>query len=148
MTVKGMAMHNNHNHTLYIYIVICPSTIYFFTMDSCLGHILESTKGIEIKLGTCKWEKVQKTKNIILSYILLKLSLFNSFHESGFHVMSWCTSSVWLQVLPFIDNMHLGSIPHFQRIPCLILKRWNNFGNKSMFMKFGLKKGLSSFNVL
>ena len=45
-------------------------------MDACLGHILESTKGIEIKLD-------------------------------------------WLQVLPFMDNRHLGSIPCFQQIPCL-----------------------------
>jgi len=29
--------------------------------------------------------------------------------------MSWCTSGVWLQDLPFIDNRHLGSIPHFQQ---------------------------------
>jgi len=29
-----------------------PLTIYiFFIMDSCLSYILESTKGIEIKLG-------------------------------------------------------------------------------------------------
>ena len=146
MAMRGRAVHKNYNPTLYN-TEVSPIN-HFFIMVACHSHILESTKGIEIKLGTCKWEKVQKTKNIILSYILLKLSLFNSFHESGFHVMSWCTSSVWLQVLPFIDNMHLGSIPHFQRIPCLILKRWNNFGNKSMFMKFGLKKGLSSFNVL
>jgi len=31
--------------------------------------------------------------------------------------MSWCTSGVGLQVLPFIDNRHLGSIPRFHRIP-------------------------------
>jgi len=43
-------------------------------MDSCLGHILESTKGIEIKLGTyidVNKEEVKKTGTIILSYILL-----------------------------------------------------------------------------
>ena len=34
-----------------IFTVLSPLTI-FFIMDSCLGHILESTKGIEIKLGT------------------------------------------------------------------------------------------------
>ena len=32
--------------------------------------------------------------------------------------MSWCTSGVWLQVLPFIYNMHLGSILRFQRFSC------------------------------
>jgi len=28
--------------------------------------------------------------------------------------MSWCTNGDGLQVLPFMDNRHLGSIPHFQ----------------------------------
>ena len=36
-------------------------------------------------------------------------------------VMSWCTSGVWLQVLPFIDHRHLGSIPHFQWFSCISL---------------------------
>jgi len=55
-------------------------------MDSCLGHILESTKGIEIKLGTYIYvnEKVRKTRTIILPYILLELSLFITFHERWF----------------------------------------------------------------
>jgi len=35
-----------------------------------------------------------------------------------FFVISWCTSGVGLQVLPFIDNTHLGSIPRFQRFSC------------------------------
>jgi len=52
MAVRGSAMHNNHNPTLYIYRVISPLTIYFFIMVACPGHILESIKGIEIKLGT------------------------------------------------------------------------------------------------
>jgi len=33
--------------------------------------------------------------------------------------MSWCTSGVGLQVLPFIDNSHLGSILFFQWFSCL-----------------------------
>jgi len=33
--------------------------------------------------------------------------------------MSWCTSGVGLQVLPFIDNSHLGSILHFQQLNIL-----------------------------
>ena len=46
-------MHKNHNPALYIYRVISPfKTICFFIMDACPRHILESTKGIEIKLGT------------------------------------------------------------------------------------------------
>jgi len=32
--------------------------------------------------------------------------------------MPWCTSGVGLQVLPFINNSHLGSIPRFQRFSC------------------------------
>jgi len=35
--------------------------------------------------------------------------------------MSWCTSGVGLQVLPFIDNSHLWSILRFQWFSCLIL---------------------------
>ena len=33
--------------------------------------------------------------------------------------MSWCTSGVVLQVLPFIDNNHLGSTLRFHRFSCL-----------------------------
>jgi len=35
--------------------------------------------------------------------------------------MSWCTIGVGLQVLPFIDNSHLGSILCFQQLSCLCL---------------------------
>ena len=86
-------------------------------MDSCLGHMLESIKGIEIKLGTYidVNEEIQKTRNIILAYILLELSLFSL---KFFFVMSWCTSGVGLQVLPFIDISHLWSILRFQRFSC------------------------------
>ena len=38
--------------------------------------------------------------------------------------MSWCTSSVWLQVLPFLDNRHLGSITRLQQIPCVYLLQY------------------------
>jgi len=71
-------VHKNHNPTLYI-TELSPLN-HFFIMVAYPGHILESTKGIEIKLGT---------------YIV---------------VMYWCTSGVGLQVLPFIDNNHSGSI--------------------------------------
>ena len=40
-----------HNPTLYIYIELSPLN-YFFIMVACSCHILESTKRIEIKLGT------------------------------------------------------------------------------------------------
>jgi len=52
MAMRGRAEPKNHNPTLYIHRVISPLTIYFFIMIACLGHILESTKGIEIELGT------------------------------------------------------------------------------------------------
>ena len=50
--MRGRAEPKNHNPTLYIHRVISPLTIYLFIMVACLGHILESTKGIEIKHGT------------------------------------------------------------------------------------------------
>jgi len=68
-------------------------------MDACLGNILESTKGIEIKLDAyidANERKCRRQITIILSYIL-HMSLV-------YFVMSWCTSGVGLQVLPFIDN--------------------------------------------
>ena len=45
-------MQKNHNPTLYIYKVIPPEPFINFIMDAVPGHILESTKEIEIKLGT------------------------------------------------------------------------------------------------
>ena len=51
-------------------------------MDACPDHILESTKGIEIKLGTyinvnkCKWEEVQNQEpNSYCTFDLSYLSL-------------------------------------------------------------------------
>ena len=62
-----------------------------------------------------------------LSAFHVFLSLLNSFHERWFSlscigvffVMYWCTSCVWLQLLPFIDNRHLESIPCFRRFTVL-----------------------------
>ena len=34
--------------------------------------------------------------------------------------MSWCTSGVKLQVLPFIDDRYLGSMLRFQRFSCFV----------------------------
>jgi len=51
MAVRESAVHKNYNHTLYIYSVISPEPFIIFIMDVCPGHILESTKGIEMKLG-------------------------------------------------------------------------------------------------
>jgi len=50
MTVRGSALHKNHNHTRYI-IELSPIN-HFFIMVAYPGHILVSTKGIEIELGT------------------------------------------------------------------------------------------------
>ena len=52
MAIRGMAEPTKHNPPLYIYIVISPSTLICLIMVAYSGHILESTKGIEIKLGT------------------------------------------------------------------------------------------------
>ena len=76
---------------------------------------------------------MQKTRTIILSYILLELSLLITFHKGWvFFVMFWCKSGVWLQDLPFIDNRHLGSIPSFQRFPC---SRWPPLDIGNIFYK-------------
>jgi len=50
MAVRGRAVHKNHNPTLYINRVISPLLV-FVIMDAGLSNILESTKGIEMKLG-------------------------------------------------------------------------------------------------
>jgi len=52
MAMRGRAVHKNYNPTLYI-TEVSPIN-HFFIMVACHSHILESTKGIEIKLGTCK----------------------------------------------------------------------------------------------
>ena len=51
MTVRGSAVHKNPNPTLYI-TELSPIN-HFFIMVAYPGHILESTKGIEIELGRC-----------------------------------------------------------------------------------------------
>ena len=50
MAVRGNAVHKNHNPTLYIY-VLSPHNNLFFHNGCVSGHILESTKGIEIEFG-------------------------------------------------------------------------------------------------
>ena len=50
MAVRGRAVHNNHNPTLYI--TELSSINHFFITVTYPGLILESTKGIEFKLGT------------------------------------------------------------------------------------------------
>ena len=49
--MRGRAVHKNHNPTLYIDRVISLNHLFFITV-ACPSLILESTKGIEIKLGT------------------------------------------------------------------------------------------------
>ena len=53
----------------------------------------------------------------------------------AFFVMSWCTCSVWLQVLPILDNSHLGSLPRFQRIPCLGLSQHWHYPRKGLILQ-------------
>ena len=48
MAMSERAVPKNRNHTLPIYL---PLTI-LFIVDACPDHILESTKWIEMKLGT------------------------------------------------------------------------------------------------
>ena len=48
MTMRGSAVHKNHNPSLNIYSVISPKP--FFISVACQGHILKSTRGIEMKL--------------------------------------------------------------------------------------------------
>jgi len=50
MAVRWSAVHKNHNSTLYI-PGLFPIKHFFITV-AYPGHILESTKGIEIKLST------------------------------------------------------------------------------------------------
>ena len=47
MAVRRSAVYKNHNPT-----ELSPLNHLFFIMVACPGHILESTKGIEIKLDT------------------------------------------------------------------------------------------------
>ena len=51
---------------------------------------------------------------------ILHFTLLNSFHKMLFSISCLGSSGVELQVLPFIDNRHLGSIHHFQQFSCLI----------------------------
>jgi len=93
-----------------------PITIFFIRV-AYPGHILESTKGIEIKLGTYIDVNERKYRrqetNIIIHFTWIISPYF--FHKRLFSWHVWCTSGVWLQVLPLIDNSHLRSILRFQR---------------------------------
>ena len=91
-------------------------------MDSCPGHILESTKGIETKLGTHIDVNVRKyRRQEPYSYLTLYfnyLSLFLSL-KAVFFVMY--TSGDGLQVLLFIGTRHLGAFfasSHFLVLLC------------------------------
>jgi len=61
-------------------------------MDACLGHILESTKGVEIKLGTYMYANKKKcSRQEQYSYLTLYLSYLSLilFLKGGFlcHVL-------------------------------------------------------------
>ena len=104
------AVHKNHNPTLYTK-ELSPHN-HLFLHNGCLSWLYLG----KYKLDRCYESKCKRQRTIILSYIL-NMSLV--FIKDCFlcHV-SWCTSGVGLQVLPFIDNRHLGIIPRFQWFPC------------------------------
>ena len=58
MAVRGSVVHKNYNHTLYIN-ELSPIN-QFFIMVPYPGHILESTKWIEIKL--CTYRDINEMK--------------------------------------------------------------------------------------
>ena len=75
MALRGRAAHKNHNPTLYLLIYL-PITIYFSYWMPVWGHILESTKGIEIKLAPYIDVKDKYSRQEPLSYLTFYLSLF------------------------------------------------------------------------
>ena len=50
MTMRARAVHKNITLPC-IFIELSPLNLLFFIIDACPGHILESTQGIEMKLG-------------------------------------------------------------------------------------------------
>ena len=61
-------------------------------------------------------------RTIILSYVLLELSLLIFLHKRLFSLSCLGVHVVFgLQVLPFIDNSHLGSILWFQWCSCILI---------------------------
>ena len=73
-------------------------------MVACSGHILESTKGNEIKLGT----------------YIDELSLFNYFHKRLFSLSCLGVQIVFDYKFCLYRQQAFGEHPHFQRIPCSI----------------------------
>jgi len=74
MAVRGSAVHKNLLPC--IFTVLSPLNHLVFIMDVCLGHIFESTKGIEIKLGTC----IDVTRTIHFTWVISP----NLFHKRWF----------------------------------------------------------------
>jgi len=62
MTVKGMAMHNNHNHTLYIYIVICPQPFIFSQWIPVWAISWKVQKGLKLNLVHVNERKYRRQK--------------------------------------------------------------------------------------
>jgi len=81
-------------------------SFYSFIMDGCLGHIFESTKWIEMKLGTHIW---------FIPYILLEF-YFLFFTKGCFlcHILVykwfWITSSAFYRQLPFGEHSSFPAI--------------------------------------
>ena len=69
MAMRGREVHKNHNPTLYI-TELSPLNHFFFIMVAYPGHILESTKGIEIKhtLMLMRGNTEDKNNNPVLHF--------------------------------------------------------------------------------
>ena len=72
-------------------------------MDACPGHILKSTKELPLSY---------------LTFYLNYLSLFY-FIKGCFLCDVLVYKWFGLKAMSFIDNSHLGSILHFQRLTCV-----------------------------
>jgi len=101
--------HKPYSYPAYLQCYL-PLTI-FFIMDLCPGHILESTQGIEIKLGTyidvnkrkCRRQEPYSYLTFYLSYLSLLLPI-----KGGFlcHVLvyKWC----WITRSAFYRQYWIG----------------------------------------
>ena len=105
-----------------IFTLLSPLNHFFSIMDSCLGHILESTKGIEIKHGTCiDVNKRKCTRQEPYTYLTLYLSYLPllPFIKGGFlcHVVvyKWCliARSAFYRQYAFGEHSSLPAISLF-----------------------------------
>ena len=94
MAVRGRAVHMNNNLTLYI-TELSPIN-HLFMMVAYHGHILESTKGIKIKLGTyIDVNEMKYRRQELLSYLTFYLNCLSLF----FHKRLFSLSCLGVQVV-------------------------------------------------